>query len=157
MRVNLSKLLPQKVTIINRLKSKDNESKRDKFYKTLLTDCIWDSKSLAHQNGKEVYYTKGYSVQIPDCQEAKYKPYSEWKDNQNTLNCFTLSLDDYVILGDVTEDITADNVTQIINKYSPFVFKISTITPLNVGGNGLSYDNNNFAMRYTSGFYVEGD
>lgn len=154
MRVNLSKLLPQKVTVINRLKSKDNESKRDKFYKKILDNCIWDNVKLANQNGKEVTYTKGYSVQIPTEQNYKYMDYRDWLNNVDFS--FTLSLDDYVVLGEVTEDITPDNLKDIVNKYSPFVFKISSINIYN-SRDGISFSNNNFAMKYANIYYVEGD
>ena len=154
MRVNLSKLLPQKVTIINRLKSKDNESKRDKFYKKTLDNCIWDKAKLANQSGKAIYYSNGYSVQIPTEQNCKYKDYREWITDIE--NSFTLSLDDYVILGEVTEDITPDNLKDIINRYSPNVFKISSINIYN-SQDGISTNSNNFALKYANIYYVEGD
>lgn len=153
MRINLSKLLPQKVTIINRLKSKDNESKRDKFYKKILDNCIWDNSKLANQSGKAIYYSNGYSVQIPTEQKYKYKDYREWiKDIENS---FTLSLDDYVILGEVTEDITPDNLKDIINRYSPNVFKISLTNTYTQ--DGISTNSNNFALKYTNYYEVKGD
>ena len=154
MRVNLSKLLPQKVTIINRLKSKDNESKRDIFYKKILDNCIWDKAKLANQSGKAIYYSNGYSVQIPTEQNCKYKDYREWITDIE--NSFTLSLDDYVILGEVTEDITPDNLKDIINRYSPNVFKISSINIYN-SQDGISTNSNNFALKYANIYYVEGD
>ena len=153
MRVDLSKL-SQKVTIINRLKSKDNESKRDKFYKKTLDNCIWDKAKLANQSGKAIYYSNGYSVQIPTEQNCKYKDYREWITDIE--NSFTLYLDDYVILGEVTEDITPESLKDIVNKYSPFVFKISSIEDYN-SRDGISFNNNNFAMKYASYYEVKGD
>lgn len=153
MRVNLSKLLQQKVTIINRLKSKDNESKRDKFYKKILDNCIWDNSKSANQSGKAIYYSNGYSVQIPTEQKYKYKDYREWiKDIENS---FTLSLDDYVVLGEVTEDIAPDNLKDIINRYSPNVFKISLTNTYTQ--DGISTNSNNFALKYTNYYEVKGD
>lgn len=153
MRVNLSKLLPQKITIINRLKSKDNESKRDKFYKKILDNCIWDNSKLANQSGKSIYYSRGYSVQIPTEQKYKYKDYREWIIDAE--NSFTLSLDDYVVLGEVTEDITPDNLKDIINRYSPNVFKISLTNTYTQ--DGISTNSSNFALKYANTYYVEGD
>lgn len=148
--MRIKQLPTQTITIVNRLKSKDNKSNRDVFVKKVLTNCIWDSVNRAIQNGRELSYSNGYSVEIPDNQTYEYKPYEEWITD--TEKAYTLSVDDYIIMGEVAEKITPNNITNITRNY--FSFKVKVINDYRMKADIPS---NNFLMQYASYFYVEGD
>ena len=146
-------MLPQTVTIVNRLKGEDNDTGRDMFYKKILKDCVWNDKQIASRNGNTITYTEGYQVHIPTDQEYTYFEYKQWCNKDNVEDCFTMSLDDYVILGEVTEEITSNNITEIIEKYKPNAFQIRQFQDLTLSGINT---NKNFLMKYASMYYVEG-
>ena len=148
--MRIKQLPTQTITIVNRLKSKDNKSNRDVFVKKVLTNCIWDSVNRAIQNGRELSYSNGYSVQIPDNQTYEYKSYKDWITD--TEKAYTLSVDDYIIMGEVAEEITPNNITDITHNY--FSFKVKVINDYRMKADIPS---NNFLMQYASYFYVEGD
>ena len=153
MRIKAKEMLPQTVTIVNRLKGEDNDTGRDIFYKKILKNCVWMGKQIGSRNGNEIAYTEGYQVHIPADQEYTYFEYNIWKNKENLDDCFTLSLDDYVILGDVPEEITSANVTKIIKKYKPNAFQIRQFQDLTMPG---IKTNGNLLLNYASMYYVEG-
>lgn len=134
MRIKAKDILPKKVTIVNRLLGVDNDSGKDIFYKKTLKDCMWDDKQISSRNGNNITFTDGYRVQIPQNQEFTYFPYSVWKNNENLEDCFTLSVDDVIILGEVKEEITPSNITEIIDKYKPNAFRIRQFHDLTFNG-----------------------
>lgn len=153
MRINAKEMLSQKVTIVNRLKGVDNDSGKDIFYKKTLKDCVWMGKQIGSRNGNEIVYTEGYQVHIPKSQEYTYFDYEVWKNKENLEDCFTFSLDDYVILGEVVEEITSDNITKIIKKYKPNSLQIRQFQDLTMPG---IKTNGNFLLNYANMYYVEG-
>lgn len=153
MRIKAKEMLPQTVTIVNRLKGEDNDTGRDIFYKKTLKNCVWMGKQIGSRNGNEIAYTEGYQVHIPKSQKFTYFEYNIWKNKENLDDCFTLSLDDYVILGEVTEEITTDNITKIIKKYKPNALQIRQFQDLTMPG---IKTNGNFLLNYASMYYVEG-
>lgn len=153
MRIKAKEMLPQTVTIVNRLKGEDNDTGRDMFYKKILKDCVWNDKQIASRNGNTITYSEGYQVHIPQDQKFTYFEYKTWKNKENLEDCFTFSLDDYVILGEVVEEITPDNITDIVDKYKPNAFQIRQFQDLSMPGINTK---GSFLMKYASIFYVEG-
>lgn len=66
-----------------------------------------------------------FTVLIPFT--GKYLSYREWKKLEDKTGYYTLSEQDVIILGEVTEDVTADNITQIKNDYEPDTCDIRSI------------------------------
>jgi hypothetical protein len=151
MRINPKKMLSNKITIVNRLKGVDNDSGRDMFFKKVLDNCAWNSKEIATRNGNTITYSNGYEVHIPQAQEYTYFEYNIWKNKENLDDCFTFSLDDYVILGEVEEEITPNNITEVIDKYKPNAFQIRVYEDLTLGGINVNKKFlNNFASMYSA-------
>ena len=151
MRINPKKMLSNKITIVNRLKGVDNDSGREMFFKKVLDNCAWNSKEIATRNGNTITYSNGYEVHIPQAQEYTYFEYNIWKNKENLDDCFTFSLDDYVILGEVEEEITPNNITEVIDKYKPNAFQIRVYEDLTLGGINVNKKFlNNFASMYSA-------
>ena len=51
MRVIPRKIIPQTVTILNKLKRADSATDSDVWYKTILHDCAWSVNSVSSQSG----------------------------------------------------------------------------------------------------------
>lgn len=103
------------ITVLNRLHSKDALDHKDSWSKTIIHDCGWYTKSIASmKDANAVVMGKIIKVLIPF--NTGYTPYNEWI---STGVGFTMSQDDYIVLGEITEEVTANNIMQIVQKYKP--------------------------------------
>lgn len=153
MRINAEKMLSNKITIVNRLKGVDNDTGRDMFFKKVLDNCAWNSKEIATRNGNTITYSNGFEVHIPQAQEYTYFEYNIWKNKENVDDCFTFSVDDYVILGEVSEEINSKNITEIIEKYKPNAFQVRMYEDLTLAGINVE---KKFLTKFASMYSVEG-
>lgn len=115
--MKINEIFTQKVTILNKLKAVDSLSKTDVWYKTTIENAVWYEKSQSSVNGTTVQIGTSIIVEIPF--NERYKPYKDWKTAGGQLGHFTLSAGDYVIVGDVEEDINSNNITKVVSKYEP--------------------------------------
>lgn len=103
------------ITILNKLKAQHSETKQDIWKKTVVKNCAWSSNLVRNIAGTSVSVGASYIVRIPKNED--YKPYSEWI---KTMRGFTFSTGDYLILGEIEEEIiTPQTVLSIIQKYRP--------------------------------------
>lgn len=107
------------VTVLNRRDSKDSPDRLDAWKKTVLHNCAWSVQTVRSVNGTEVSLGAAYVARIPKSQD--YHPYHEWTKN---MEGFTFSTGDIIIRGEVTEEITADNVKAVVRQY-PESFTVS--------------------------------
>ena len=66
---------------------------------------------------------------------------------------WTVSLNDYIVLGEVTEDITPKNITQVMAKYEPNACKVRVFEDLTFDDGVVGQG---FLEQYASIYYVEG-
>lgn len=152
MRIEPKQALPQTVTILNKLKKADANTSTDVWYKKTLKDCVWSVVANSSQTGTQTNLGYKVTVQIPEEQETPFKPYAEWKEAGMQDGAFTVSLDDYIVLGEVLENITSQNIVTIIKKYEPNACKIRLFEDCTFKGLQL----NGFLQQYASIYYVEG-
>lgn len=108
------------ITILNKLKAVDNDTKLDVWKKTVIKNCSWSTQAVRSVSGSNVLLGSAYIVQIP--KDERYQPYNQWKENTAG---FTVSVGDYIIKGEITEDVTASNVLKIVNSHRPDAFQIN--------------------------------
>lgn len=111
----LQNIYNQKVTILNKLKRTDGVTGVDVWYKTIIDDVAWYTKAAKTASGSGVYIGTYITVLIPF--HDNYKDYLEWIKMEEKEQYFTISSNDYVILGEVEEDINANNVVAVMQKY----------------------------------------
>ena len=111
----LKNIYNQRVTILNKLKRTDSLTGADVWYKTVIEDAAWYTKAARTASGSGVYIGTYITVLLPF--HSNYKNYLEWVAENNRENYFTISANDYIVLGDVPEEITADNVVKTLQKY----------------------------------------
>ena len=152
MRINPQNIISSKCTIINKLKKADSATGVDVWYKHELYDCFWDVISQATQAGQQTYLGATKSVQIPANQGIPFAEYELWAQG-NMDSHFTVSPDDYIVLGEVHEDINAGNIVSVMNKYGDKACRIKVFNNLDFT---KGVETKGFLQRYANIYYVEG-
>lgn len=124
----LNNIYNQKITILNKLKKADSLTGLDVWHKTVLTDAAWYSQTERTATASSVYIGSYFKVLIPFHDNCLY--YVDWKQSGMQDGNYTMSAGDYIILGEVTEDITPNNVVATMTKYEPNVCQVKTFQPL---------------------------
>lgn len=120
------------ITVINKLDARDAGEPKDAWRKTVLHGCMWsDSSTRTVGNDGTVSIATAHRVQIPE--HERYKPYREWYKPGNRDAYFTVREGDYVILGEVSEDVDATNIRRIIEAYEPDAFQVQAFRDCTFG------------------------
>ena len=122
MRASLGDIYDKTVTIINRLDARDGGTQYDTYYAHTIDNCMW---SLVTTRSVDLDGTvtvgTSHRVQIPESE--LFVPYNEWKSGDRETT-FTVRTGDYVVLGEVTEEVTASNIRKVIAAYEPEAFQV---------------------------------
>lgn len=118
----LENIYNQRVTILNKLKRTDNKTGVDVWRKSIVDDVVWYTKSARSAGSSSVFIGTYITVLFPF--NSRYLPYMEWKKPGNQDKHFTMSSGDYIILGDVPENITANNIIKVLEQYGENVCQV---------------------------------
>ena len=118
----LKNIYNQRVTILNKLKRTDNKTGVDVWRKSTVDDVVWYTKSARSAGSSSVFIGTYITVLFPF--NSRYLPYMEWKKPGNQDEHFTMSSGDYIILGDVPENITANNIIKVLEGYGENVCQV---------------------------------
>ena len=118
----LENIYNQRVTILNKLKRTDNKTGVDVWRKSTVDDVVWYTKSARSAGSSSVFIGTYITVLLPF--NSRYLPYMEWKKPGNQEEHFTMSSGDYIILGDVPENITANNIIKVLEQYGENVCQV---------------------------------
>ena len=117
------------ITLLNRLKRKDSVTNTDVWYKTQIQNCVYKKDRITTVNGTVVSMGQAFTILIPFT--GNYLPYKDWKKLEDKTGFYTLSEQDVIILDDVIEEVTSQNITQIKNDYEPNTCEIRSIEQVN--------------------------
>lgn len=132
MRVELPEIYGDAITLINRLDAKHAALKQDVYYATILRECMWSDESKEGTSSSGVVTpTTIHKVQIPK-HAGTYANYSVWRKLDSRSGVYTLRTGDYIVRGEITEDITAANIRTIIADYEPNAFQVRSWRELTV-------------------------
>lgn len=118
----LENIYNQRVTILNKLKRTDSKTGVDVWRKSTVDDVVWYTKSARSAGSSSVFIGTYITVLFPF--NSRYLPYMEWKKPGNQDEHFTMSCGDYIILGDVPENITANNIIKVLEQYGENVCQV---------------------------------
>ena len=118
----LENIYNQRVTILNKLKRTDSKTGVDVWRKSTVDDVVWYTKSARSAGSSSVFIGTYITVLFPF--NSLYLPYMEWKKPGNQDEHFTMSSGDYIILGDVPENITANNIIKVLEQYGENVCQV---------------------------------
>ena len=119
----LENIYNQRVTILNKLKRPDSKTGVDVWRKSIVDDVVWYTKSARSAGSSSVFIGTYITVLFPF--NSRYLPYMEWKKPGNQDEHFTMSSGDYIILGDVPENITANNIIKVLEQYGENVCQVN--------------------------------
>ena len=117
------------ITLLNKLKRKDSVTNTDVWYKTKIQNCVYKKDRITTVNGTVVSMGQAFTILIPFT--GNYLPYKDWKKLEDKTGFYTLSEQDVIILDDVIEEVTPQNITQIKNDYEPNTCEIRSIEQVN--------------------------
>lgn len=107
------------VTVLNKLAARDSATKLDVWKATVLHNCSWSGRAERSMDGNNATVGNVFVVRVP--KSADYHPYNEWK---GSMDGFTFSTGDYIIRGEITEEVTPSTVQSIVNAHKPEAFII---------------------------------
>lgn len=116
------------VTVLNKRAGRDSADYLDSWKKTVLRDCFWAGQRTQGRSGQEVHQGASYVLRVP--QYPEYRPYLDWKTD---MEGFTFSPGDYIILGEVAEEITPETVQAVVERYRPDAFEVQLFKDNTVG------------------------
>lgn len=149
MRINSREAIPQKVTIINRLRREDSATNQDIWIKHELAACVWNAQSTSQQAGTQTNVGAYVTLEIPSGVNSDYKPYDVWKSNAG--DGWTVSQGDYIVLGEVSETLTPNNLVQVMASYGGNAAKVRVFKDLTIPN-----PPSGTLTQYASIYYVEG-
>lgn len=124
MRVKLSDIYGETITLINKLDAKHALLKQDAYYVTILNNCMWsDEFKNGVSSSGVVTPTTIHRIQIP-ANAGNYVPYVEWRKLDARENVFTLRTGDYIVRGEITDQVDASNIRSIIADFEPNAFQV---------------------------------
>lgn len=118
----------QKITILNKLKRSDNVTNLDVWQKTVINDAAWYTQVVRDVTNNAVQIGSYIVCLIP--RNHNFLEYFDWKQDGNQEGHYTMSTGDYLVLGEVSEEITAANVVATMTKYEPNVCLVKHFEPL---------------------------
>lgn len=124
----LNDIYDKQITILNRLRRDDSVTGLDVWHKTTVDKCAWYTESERGVSGNQALVATVYTVLIPF--DERYVPYIDWKQAGRQEGNYTMSAGDYVILGEVSEEITANNVVATMQKYGARKCQVKAIREL---------------------------
>lgn len=153
MRIDANSYLDQTITVINKLDAKDAALTADAYYKTVVSG-VWSAKSVRTVLGTgDVAVATTVNMQFADT--SNYLPYREWSKAANRESMWTLREGDYVVRGEVTEDIsTATALKKAMAAHEPDAVQVQSVQD-KTRDVGLSYGDAG-VMRYATGVFAEG-
>jgi len=121
----------QTITLYNCLHAVDSQDKKDHWYRHVLTDCFYKAAVTRIESGTNAGMQNTYTVRVPESDQ--YKPYAEWAEllEEERKECFTAAVDDIVIAGECTEEITGatgQTAVQIMKRHKPDAFKVTAFS-----------------------------
>lgn len=153
MRADLGAIYDDTITVVNKLDARDAALKQDTYYATVIPHCMWSVKATrAVQADGTVTVGMSHQVQIPESEN--YMPYREWRKSDVRETAFTVRTGDYIILGEVPDQITASNIREIVKLYEPDAFQVQAFRDA-TKGDGFDHGTDG-ALRFAEVYYVEG-
>lgn len=140
MRADLGRIYDETLTLVHRVGAKDAGSASDVYEKRVLGGCMWSETSqrtVASDGTVSIGTVR--KVQIPET---------------SAPDGLEVSQGDYVVKGEVPEEIDAANVKRVMASYEPDAFQVQHYRDLTKGP-GFAHGTGG-ALRFSEVHYIEG-
>ena len=133
--MNRASLYDKTITVLNKLPASASATKQDTWYKTVLDKCAWYVTSVSDVVGNAVVVAEKITVLIPFHEE--FLPFMQWKEAGQQVGHYTMSTGDYIVLGEVAEEITSSNVVSVMKSYGRNVCTVKSARECDMRLNNL--------------------
>lgn len=111
----LENIYKERITLFNKLKRKDSLTNFDVWYKTVIDNVVWYRSTERDVLANGVAIGDYITILIPF--NDSYIPYNDWKGNNMQIDHYTISVGDYVVRGEVEDDLNNNNIVKELEKY----------------------------------------
>lgn len=108
------------ITLLNKISGKDTQNHLDIWNKTTISNVEWKIETVSAVDKKGVIIGEKYIVLLPF--DKRYVDYEDYLTDQTDR--YTVSTGDYVVFGEITDDVTCDNVVDVLENSRCRVCKI---------------------------------
>lgn len=122
------RLFDKTVTILSMVRGTAEQQYKDQWYKYVVPNCMWQYSRIRTVSGITVSYGNDITVRIPKEETDKlgieFMRYADWSKADAGIDrtkYFTVDSTSYVILGEVTEEVTSSNIVTIRTKYTNLI------------------------------------
>lgn len=105
----------EKITVLCKVPRQQSGSGLDEWHKAVLSDCIYKRSRATNVNNTTVSMSQIYTVLIPF--DDRYMPYDQWYGRTDKQNTYTVSQGDYIVFGEVAEEVTPDTIRDVLDVY----------------------------------------
>lgn len=121
----LNNLYSRKITVLNKVEGKDNDTGFDIWVKTEVDNV--DIKRVENRlfSGKEATNSVEYEVLFSNAEN--YVLYKDFIQGIGYLNTFTLRPGDYIVFATFDEEVTSKNITSLLKDYDGDVIKVKSV------------------------------
>ena len=121
----LKNLYSRKITVLNKIDGKDNDTGVDIWKKTEVNDVEIKRVENRVFSGKEVYTSFDYEVMFSNIEN--YVAYKDLVQNTSYIDTFTLRTGDYIVFSTFDEEVTSKNITSILKDFEDDVIKVKNV------------------------------
>ncbi|SHI42822.1 DUF6751 family protein [Parasporobacterium paucivorans] len=115
------------VTIYNRYKALNST---ETWFRTVLHNVFYKSSIVQTVTGSNILtMASSYILRIPE--SGNYANRESWEAMDDKAGHFTLGVDDIIVLGEVSDTVTAtspNTATNLLTKYKPDAFRIKSFS-----------------------------
>lgn len=133
---SIANLYNEKITVLNKIKGLDIGQKEDIWVKSVIDCAYWVSSSEMTRlksmwrsdfSSNDDSNIRASSMKVLISDISKYLQYADFLGYLGEGDFYTMSLGDYVVKGLVLDEINSKNIRQVIQKYAPDVFRVTSI------------------------------
>lgn len=105
-----------KVTVLCKVPRIYSEDGIEKWCKAVISDCIYKRSKITNMLDTTVSMSQTYTVLVPF--NDNYVSSDKWYGMKDRQNTYTVAQGDYIVFGEVKEDVTSNTIRDLLDKYA---------------------------------------
>ncbi len=105
----------EKITVLCKVPRQQSGNGLDEWHKAVLSDCVYKRSKVTNVTNTTVSMSQIYTVLIPF--DDRYMSCDHWYGMADKQSTYTVSQGDYIVFGEVKEEITPDTIRDVLNAY----------------------------------------
>lgn len=104
-----------KITVLCKVPRQRSGNGLDEWHKIVLSECMYKRSKVTNVNNTTVSMSQIYTVLIPF--NNQYMPCDQWYGMAEKQNTYTISQGDYIVFGEITEEVTQDTIRDVLDAF----------------------------------------